>query len=100
MKKICYLVLLLFIGCGEESVFQEQSQVKKMSPVKGEPYSYRLDGKDQNDKDCTTGGHSFDDLEGVCNALKNDALNKFCASDKRETLYQNYCLDSQAQLKE
>jgi hypothetical protein len=82
MKKI-YLVIpstVLFfsLGCGNGLPVTINQSSKSFQ------YSF-------NDNGCKTETHKFNSKKKYCLALKNDALNKFCAYEMRQIKYQQQC---------
>ncbi len=58
------------------------------SETKSESYTYQFDLNG-----CETGQHQFSALKQMCEALKDDELNKFCALSLRENHYNsNNCV--------
>ena len=53
---------------------------------KSETFKYQF-----NDNGCDTGAQSFNDKDAYCAALKNEALNKGCAKESRDTLHAKSC---------
>lgn len=86
------LLSLIFLGalvsCGGPQGFwpdpSDSQTVYKTEPAVAEAFSYEL-----RTRSCSTGKHSFGTFEAACDALKDDALNKDCAEEKREELFTN-----------
>lgn len=50
-------------------------------------YEYTLEG----DVNCTTGKQEFPTRHAMCEALKNDALNRNCAEELRKGYFEKHC---------
>ena len=82
---MCLSVFL--VSCGKEAMPWDQPiQVQSVAPAEPVDYSYEL-----ATKKCTTGKHQFDTLIEVCEALKNNDLNKGCALEERKELFDTSC---------
>lgn len=79
MKKLIQLTLSLSIitlsACGVAATTNNQSQ--------SESRSYELE-----ENGCNTGKHQFSSLSEMCDALKNDSLNHYCAYSLRRSYFQ------------
>lgn len=53
---------------------------------KSSSFSYTL-----TENNCTTGEKTFSTNEAMCNALRDDALNQYCAQSLRFQKFQNEC---------
>lgn len=73
----------LLVGCGKDPFKEEKAEVV-VTPATAEPYSYEL-----FKRDCTTGEHKFETLEGTCKALTDEKLNNNCAKEERKSLFTN-----------
>lgn len=82
MKSIIKIsILLTFISCGKQ---QEDTLIK---PAEPEKYTYSFFGDG-----CQTGDHEYYYLDDACEALLNDEINNYCATEKREKLYNASCV--------
>ena len=67
------LLLVVLTGCGVDLIEDESEQ-----------YSYEL-----SQNGCSTGFHAFNSKQALCDALKRQDLNQFCAESLREDMYHN-----------
>ena len=72
----CLLISISFIACGGDSNVENKS----------EKYSYNF-----TTNGCSTGAQSFSSLGAYCNALTDDRLNNFCASESRCRTFKQNC---------
>ncbi len=68
----------LFVGCRGSSL---TDGLKKQSS-----FSYEL-----SENGCSTGQKTFSSNDAMCNALKDDALNNYCAQNLRYQKFQSDC---------
>ncbi|MFZ3230288.1 MAG: hypothetical protein WA160_08790 [Pseudobdellovibrio sp.] len=73
-------LVLLFTSC------MPKSATDAILNQKSSGYTYDL-----TENGCPTGEHSFSSLESMCDGLKNDSLNNFCARNLRYSKFQSDC---------
>jgi hypothetical protein len=81
------LLILSFVSCGKqlESLIPEQeTQELQVDSAVSEKYSYEF-----RTRNCSTGNHKGSTLVNICISLKDNELNKDCAHDEREVLFEN-----------
>jgi hypothetical protein len=82
------LIIMSMASCGrldlnEMGIMPEaQASSAAVDPATSEDYSYQFSGHR-----CNTGKHSARTFSEICQLLKDNEVNQYCASDKRENLF-------------
>jgi hypothetical protein len=88
------LIPALLVSCGEElpkgSSDVAAETTSENTRNQESPGQYEYVGKELG-KDCTTGKHFYRTRSELCKKLKSDSSNRYCAKDKRDEAYQQFC---------
>ncbi|MBC7465318.1 MAG: hypothetical protein H7256_04945 [Bdellovibrio sp.] len=83
--KLTFLFLISNAALGLQSC--NGNAVKDLvDKAQSSSYSYTL-----SENNCSTGQHDFSSQEAMCDGLKNDSLNNYCASQLRHAKFQSDC---------
>lgn len=84
MKILTLIILAICVSsCGKiDDLVHGSKTTFQLEPAQEELYSYQIIGQG-----CHTGEHEFETFDQVCEALRDNSLNRECAVQEREDLF-------------